>query len=88
MKIRGWPRASTLPRRERRSARAGSAKLFGVDAWREPVSAHRRLAYVAGEPLLWPGMTGAETFELLAIGGAGAAGGLALPRGRDLVPAW
>jgi ABC-2 type transport system ATP-binding protein len=67
---------------------AGSAKLFGVDAWREPVSAHRRLAYVAGEPLLWPGMTGAETFELLAIGGAGAAGGLALPRGRDLVPAW
>jgi len=44
---------------------AGSAKLFGVDAWREPVSAHRRLAYVAGEPLLWPGLTGAETFELL-----------------------
>ena len=45
---------------------AGRAELFGLDAWRDGVDAHRRVAYVAGEPLLWPGLTGAETFELLA----------------------
>ena len=45
---------------------SGRAELFGIDAWRDPVSAHRRLAYVAGEPFLWPAMTSAETFEFLA----------------------
>jgi ABC-2 type transport system ATP-binding protein len=45
---------------------SGSAHLFGVDATRDPMSAHRRVAYVAGEPFLWPGMTGAETLEYLA----------------------
>ncbi len=45
---------------------AGRAEVFGFDAWREPVSAHRRLAYVAGEPFLWPSLTSAETFEFLA----------------------
>ena len=45
---------------------AGSAQLFGLDAWGEPVPAHRRIAYVAGEPFLWPALTSAETFELLA----------------------
>ena len=34
---------------------AGRAELFGIDAWEDPVGAHRRLAYVAGEPFLWPG---------------------------------
>ena len=45
---------------------SGRAELFGVDAWREPVSAHRRVAYVAGEPFLWPALTSSETFEFLA----------------------
>ena len=45
---------------------AGSVELFGIDAWRDPVAAHRRLAYVAGEPFLWPNLTAAETFEFLA----------------------
>jgi ABC-2 type transport system ATP-binding protein len=45
---------------------AGQAQLFGIDAWRDPVSAHRRVAYVAGEPFLWPALTGAETLEFLA----------------------
>jgi ABC-2 type transport system ATP-binding protein len=45
---------------------SGRAELFGVDAWRDPVRAHRRVAYVAGEPLLWPALTAAETFEFLA----------------------
>src|SRR5262245_9617598 len=39
----------------------GRAELFGLDAWREAVPAHRRTAYVAGEPYLWPALTGAET---------------------------
>ncbi len=47
-------------------ASAGRAELFGVDAWADPVAAHRRVAYVAGEPFLWPAMTSAETFEFLA----------------------
>src|SRR6476660_10337919 len=45
---------------------AGRATLFGVDAWRDPVTAHRRVAYVAGEPFLWPSLTAAETLEFLA----------------------
>jgi ABC-2 type transport system ATP-binding protein len=45
---------------------AGRAELFGLDAWNEPVAAHRRVAYVAGEPYLWPSLTSAETFEFLA----------------------
>jgi ABC-2 type transport system ATP-binding protein len=44
----------------------GEARLFGVDAWRSPVEAHRRVAYVAGEPFLWPTLTGAETLAYLA----------------------
>jgi ABC-2 type transport system ATP-binding protein len=45
---------------------SGRAELFGLDAWGDAVSAHRRLAYVAGEPFLWPTLTSAETFEFLA----------------------
>jgi len=45
---------------------AGRAELFGLDAWRDPVAAHRRVAYVAGEPFLWPALTSAETFAFLA----------------------
>ncbi len=45
---------------------AGRAELFGIDAWRDPVTAHRRVAYVAGEPFLWPALTSAETFAYLA----------------------
>jgi ABC-2 type transport system ATP-binding protein len=45
---------------------AGSVELFGIDAWRDPANAHRRVAYVAGEPFLWPALTSAETFEFLA----------------------
>jgi polyether ionophore transport system ATP-binding protein len=45
---------------------AGRAELLGIDAWRDPVAAHRRTAYVAGEPFLWPALTGAETLAYLA----------------------
>lgn len=47
-------------------ADAGRAQLFGIDSWRDARSAHRRVAYVAGEPALWPALTGAETLEFLA----------------------
>jgi ABC-2 type transport system ATP-binding protein len=45
---------------------AGRATLFGIDAWAEPVRAHYRVAYVAGEPFLWPSLTAAETLDFLA----------------------
>jgi ABC-2 type transport system ATP-binding protein len=45
---------------------AGRAELFGVDAWKDPVTAHRRMAYVSAEPALWPGLTAQETLEFLA----------------------
>jgi len=44
----------------------GSAAVFGIDAWRDPVQAHRRVAFVAGEPMLWPALTGRESLEFLA----------------------
>jgi ABC-2 type transport system ATP-binding protein len=44
----------------------GRAELFGIDAWGNAVRAHERVAYVAGEPFLWPSMTSAETLEFLA----------------------
>ena len=44
---------------------SGTATLFGVDAWRHPIRVHRRLAYVAGEPLLWPALTGWECLLFL-----------------------
>jgi ABC-2 type transport system ATP-binding protein len=44
----------------------GRAELFGLDAWVDPVAAHRRVAYVGGEPFLWPSLTGAETLDFLA----------------------
>jgi len=47
-------------------ATAGEAQLFGIDAWKEPVPAHGQVAYVSGEPALWPALTAAETLEFLA----------------------
>ena len=45
---------------------SGSALLFGLDAQREKVEAHKRLAYVPGEATLWPSLTGRETLNLLS----------------------
>ncbi len=44
---------------------AGRAEIFGVDCQRDPVAAHRRLAYVSGEASPWPALTGTETLHLL-----------------------
>jgi ABC-2 type transport system ATP-binding protein len=45
---------------------SGRAELFGLDAWRNAVEAHKRVAYVAGEPFLWPSLTAEETLAYLA----------------------
>jgi ABC-2 type transport system ATP-binding protein len=46
-------------------ATSGRAEIFGIDCQRRPVEAHRKVAYVPGEPSLWPQLTGAETLHLL-----------------------
>lgn len=43
----------------------GHGEIFGLDCQRQPIEAHRRLAFVAGEANLWPSLTGAETLHLL-----------------------
>jgi len=46
-------------------ADAGQALLLGGDPWHDPVTLHRRLAYVPGDVTLWPQLTGGETIDLL-----------------------
>ena len=45
-------------------ASAGSAKVFGMDAWRDAVEIHKRIAYVPGDVNLWPNLTGGEVIDL------------------------
>jgi polyether ionophore transport system ATP-binding protein len=49
---------------------AGQAWIFG-DASGDAAAAHRHLAYVPADVALWPGLSGAETLELLADIGPG-----------------
>ncbi len=44
----------------------GSAKIFGLDVWKDKVEIHKRIAYVPGEANLWSNLTGAETLKLLS----------------------
>ncbi len=44
---------------------AGRAEIFGLDAERDAVEVHKRIAYVPGETALWPSLSGAETLHLL-----------------------
>src|SRR5829696_2873265 len=46
-------------------ADAGTARLLGGDPWADAVRLHRRLAYVPGEVVLWPTLTGGEAIDLL-----------------------
>ncbi len=43
----------------------GRGSIFGFDCQRQPIEAHRHLAFVAGEANLWPSLTGAETLHVL-----------------------
>ena len=47
-------------------ATEGGAKVFGMDAWREAVEIHKRIAYVPGDVNLWPNLTGGEIVDLFA----------------------
>ena len=52
-------------------ATSGSAKVLGMDPWREAVPIHRRLAYVPGDTNLWPNLTGGEAIDVLTRGESG-----------------
>ncbi|MFI7642484.1 ATP-binding cassette domain-containing protein [Nonomuraea sp. NPDC049400] len=43
----------------------GHAELLGGHPWREAVELHRRLAYVPGDVVLWPTLSGGEAIDLL-----------------------
>jgi len=45
-------------------ASEGSAKVFGLDAWKDAVQIHRRVAYVPGDVNLWPNLSGGEVIDL------------------------
>ena len=42
----------------------GSARVFGMDAWKDAVEIHKRIAYVPGDVNLWPNLTGGEVIDL------------------------
>jgi ABC-2 type transport system ATP-binding protein len=46
-------------------ADAGQVRLLGGDPWRDAVELHRRLAYVPGDVILWPNLSGGEVIDLL-----------------------
>ncbi|MGV8979066.1 MAG: ATP-binding cassette domain-containing protein [Cellulomonas sp.] len=46
-------------------ATSGRAELFGGDPWRDAPRLHGRLAYVAGDVALWPGLTGGQCLDVL-----------------------
>lgn len=51
---------------------SGEVRVFGLDAWRDAVEIHRRVAYVPGEVSLWPNLTGGEVIDLfLRLRGGG-----------------
>ncbi|MEK4484225.1 ABC transporter ATP-binding protein [Psychrobacillus sp. FSL H8-0484] len=45
-------------------ATEGEATIFGLDAWKDAVDIHKRLAYVPGDVNLWPNLTGGEVIDL------------------------
>jgi len=44
---------------------AGEARVFGFDAWTQPVEVHRRVAFVSADAAFWPQLTAHETLDLL-----------------------
>ncbi len=62
-------------------ANAGTAELLGGDPWRDVVRLHRRLAYVPGDVVLWPGLSGGEAIDLLG----NLRGGLDKTRRAELI---
>jgi ABC-2 type transport system ATP-binding protein len=50
----------------------GRVELFGADPWRKAARLHRRLAYVAGDVALWPGLTGGQCLDVIGATHGGA----------------
>jgi ABC-2 type transport system ATP-binding protein len=46
-------------------ADGGTASVLGRDPWRDATDLHRRLAYVPGDVVLWPSLSGGEVIDLL-----------------------
>jgi ABC-2 type transport system ATP-binding protein len=44
----------------------GTVRLLGRDPWQDATELHRQLAFVPGDVVLWPNLTGGEVIDLLA----------------------
>jgi ABC-2 type transport system ATP-binding protein len=44
---------------------SGALTVLGRDPWREAPVLHTRLAYVPGDTVLWPGLTGGECLDVI-----------------------
>jgi ABC-2 type transport system ATP-binding protein len=44
---------------------SGQVSLLGGDPWSDSTELHKRLAYVPGDVMLWPNLTGGEVIDLL-----------------------
>src|SRR3982751_1056005 len=42
----------------------GEAKIFGLDAWKDTVEIHKRIASVPADGHLWPNLNGGEVIDL------------------------
>ncbi|MBD3783749.1 MAG: ABC transporter ATP-binding protein [Micrococcales bacterium] len=62
----------------------GTATVLGRDPWHDSTDLHRSLAYVPGDVVLWPTLSGGETIDLLGR----LRGGLDDTRRRRLVEAF
>ncbi len=62
-------------------ATGGSVELFGGNPWRDAARLHARLAYVAGDVALWPGLTGGQCLDVLGS----THGGLPAARREELI---
>jgi ABC-2 type transport system ATP-binding protein len=62
-------------------ADSGRVELLGGDPWSDAVALHRRMAYVPGDVVLWPNLTGGEVIDLLGR----LHGGLDRARREDLL---
>lgn len=51
-------------------ASGGQVQLLGQDPWRDAIALHRRLAYVPGDVVLWPGLSGWRPSTSSALSGA------------------
>lgn len=43
----------------------GEVRILGGDPWNDAADIHRRIAYVPGDVILWPNLTGGEVIDLL-----------------------